>query len=82
MRLSYRWRGFVVSAGMLASTFADTACASGGVFYDSYGHDYHRWNRTEDRFYRQWELGGHRPHQDFSRRSRAEQDAYWDWRHK
>lgn len=82
MRLSYRWRGFVVSAGVLASTFTATACASGGVFYDSYGHDYHRWNSTEDRFYRQWELGGHRPHEDFSRRSRAEQDAYLGWRHK
>jgi hypothetical protein len=82
MRLSYRWRGLVVSAGVLASTFAAPACASGGVFYDSYGRDYHRWNRAEDRFYRQWELDGHRPHKDFSRRSAAEQDGYWGWRHR
>ena len=72
----------MLSATALASASAMTGCASGGLYYDSYGHDYHRWNRGEDRFYRQWEAGTRRGHMNFQRRSPGEQREYWGWRHK
>jgi hypothetical protein len=75
--------------GMIALMFAATAfalpmagCASGGLVYDPYWHDTHRWNRGEDRYYRQWEVSTHRNHMDFQRRNSDDQRAYWGWRHR
>jgi hypothetical protein len=72
----------MLSATALASASAMTGCASGGVVYDPYGHNYHRWNHGEDRFYRQWEITTHRNHMDFQRRSSGDRRAYWGWRHR
>jgi hypothetical protein len=82
MRLNHRIIGMMLSATALASASAMTGCASGGLYYDSYGHDYHRWNRGEDRSYRLWETQTHRGHMDFNRRSVGEQHAYWGSRHR
>ncbi|MEA2722920.1 MAG: hypothetical protein QOH59_691 [Gemmatimonadales bacterium] len=82
MRLNHGIFALMLSATALASAAATTACAGGGVVYDPYRHDYHRWNRGEDRLYRRWEVQGHRGHLDFQRRSAGEQSAYWGWRHK
>jgi hypothetical protein len=72
----------MLSATALASASAMTGCARGGLVYDPYSNDYHRWNRGEDRLYRQWETGTHRHHMDFQRRSPGDQRAYWGWRHR
>jgi hypothetical protein len=58
-----------------------TGCAGGSLVYDPYWLDSHRWNRSEDRYYRQWEIRTHRNHMAFNRRSSVDQRAYWGWRH-
>jgi hypothetical protein len=63
------------------ATVAMSACAGHRV-YDPYYGDYHRWNGTEDRFYRQWEGESRLSHMDFGARPVAEQHSYYDWRHK
>jgi hypothetical protein len=81
MRLNHAMFALMLSAAALASAAAMTGCAGGGLYYDSYGHDYHRWNHGEDRFYRQWEIGTGRDHMAFDRRTPADQRAYWGSRH-
>ena len=82
MRLNHGIIALMLSAGTLAPAAAMTACAGGGLVYDPYWHDSHRWNRGEDRFYREWEVNTRRAHTDFARRSAGDQRAYWDWRHR
>ena len=82
MRLNHGIFALMLSATTLASASAMTGCAGGGLYYDSYGHDYHRWNRGEDRYYRQWESQTRRGHMDFHSRSPADQHAYWSSRHR
>ena len=78
--LKTRTIALMLSAAAFAMPLA--GCSGSGVVYDPYRQDYHRWNRGEDRLYRQWETGSHRGHTDFQRRSPGEQRAYWGWRHK
>ena len=78
MRLNHGVIALLLSATVMASV----GCAGSGVYYDPYGHDYHRWSRGEDRLYRQWEVGNHRNHLALNRRSAGEQRAYWSWRHR
>ena len=81
MRLNHGIFALMLSATALASASAMTGCAGGSLYYDSYGHDYHRWDRGEDRFYLQREIETHRNHMDFQRRSPGDRHAYWGWRH-
>jgi hypothetical protein len=80
MRLNHGIIALILSVTALALPM--TGCASYGVVYDPYRHDYYRWNRDEDRFYQQWEITTHRNHMGFSRRSPEDQRAYWGWRHR
>ena len=80
MRLNHGMIALMLSATAFALPM--TGCAGGGPVYDSYRNDYYRWNRGEDRYYREWEIGTHRNHMDFNRRSAGEQRAYWGWRHR
>jgi hypothetical protein len=80
MRLSQRMIALMLCATALAMPLA--GCAGGGVFYDPYRQDYHRWSLDEDRLYRQWETRTHRNHMDFQRRPSGDQRAYWGWRHR
>jgi hypothetical protein len=82
MRLNHGIIALMLSAGALAPAAAMTGCAGTGVVYDPYWHDSHPWNRGEERFYRQWEVGTHRSHMSFTRRSAQDQRAYWNWRHR
>ncbi|MGH9143448.1 MAG: hypothetical protein ACRD2I_20110 [Vicinamibacterales bacterium] len=61
-----------------------TASAQGVVlrFYDRSHHDYHRWNRDEDRRYRAYLAERHRRYLAFQRASRQRQREYWRWRHE
>ena len=80
MRLNHGMIALMLSATAFALPM--TGCAGGGLVYDPYRNDYHRWNRGEDQYYRQWEIGTHRNHMGFNRRSAGEQRAYWGWRHR
>jgi hypothetical protein len=51
-------------------------------FYDRTHHDYHRWNRNEDRLYREYLNEHHRRYRAFSRMDREQQREYWRWRHE
>ena len=82
MRLNHGIIALMLSAGALGSVSAMTGCATDGLVYDSYGHQYHRWDRGEERFYRQWEIGTRRSHMNFQRRNLGDQRAYWGWRHR
>ena len=82
MRLNHGMIALALSATMLVSASAMTGCATGGVVYDPYRREYHRWNRGEDRLYRQWEVDGHRNHVDLQTRTPGDQSAYWGWRHR
>jgi hypothetical protein len=67
-------------AALLAAPVAMTACAGRNV-HDPYYGDSHRWNSTEDGFYRRWEGETRRSHLDFGMRPAEEQRAYFSWRH-
>jgi hypothetical protein len=77
-----RIRQQLVTSFMIAALAAASACGGGHQVYDPYYGDYHRWNASEDGFYRQWEGDTRRAHVDFGRRPVEEQHAYYDWRHK
>jgi hypothetical protein len=49
--------------------------------YDRSHRDYHVWNNGEDRSYRQYLAERHRRYLVFERQRRAQQAAYWRWRH-
>jgi hypothetical protein len=79
-------RGYITSlllASALALPLLGTGCAEHRYarVYDPYYHDYHRWGPDEDRYYRQWEVEGHREHREWGKRSPEEQNQYWAWRH-
>ena len=81
MRLRHHVVTPFVIAALSAAPIVMSACASHQV-YDPYYGDYHRWNGSEDRLYRQWEGETRRDHLDIGRRAPEEQRAYYDWRHK
>lgn len=68
----------LVSPVMVAST----AQAQEVRIYDSYHKDYHVWNGDEDRAYRDYLATHHRKYREFSKLSKKDQRAYWDYRHK
>jgi hypothetical protein len=51
-------------------------------FYDRSHRDYHRWNRDEDRLYREYLNEHRRRYRAFSRMNRQQQREYWRWRHE
>jgi hypothetical protein len=73
-----------VSSLLLAIAFLvpamTTACATRG-YQDPYYNDYHRWDRHETVYYRQWTNENHRDYRDFRRLNHDEQKEYWTWRH-
>jgi len=56
-------------------------CAEHRYYYDSYTHQRYPY-AEENSYYVQWESDTHRHHEDFNKRSKEDQKAYWDWRHK
>ncbi len=49
--------------------------------YDPYRRDYHRWDRDEERAYREYLAQRHRAYVSYQRQRAAERRAYWRWRH-
>ena len=80
-RLRHQLASRLMVATVLAAPLTFAACG-GHQVYDPYYADNHRWNRTEDGFYRRWEGQTGRSHADFGRRPAEEQHAYFDWRHR
>ena len=58
-----------------------TGCAQHRYYYDSYTHQRYPY-AEENTYYVQWENDTHRQHEDFNKRSKEDQKAYWDYRHK
>jgi ribulose kinase len=50
-------------------------------YEDKSHHDSHTWNSDEDQQYRNYLREHHRKYREFSRMSRKDQEAYWNWRH-
>jgi hypothetical protein len=82
MRHGHQLVTHLTVAALLAAPVTLGACGRGNRVYDPYYTDYHRWNGTEDGFYRRWEGETGRPHVGFGQRPVGEQHAYFDWRHK
>ena len=51
-------------------------------YYDRDYRDYHRWNNYEDRRYRSWGTERHEGYRPFYKLRRAQQRAYWKYRHE
>ncbi len=69
----------------LASPVVITGCAArvdtGYRVYDPGHNDYHTWDNGETVYYQRWETQTNRQHKDFRKRSKDEQQQYWNWRH-
>ena len=50
--------------------------------YDPYRHDYHYWDRDEERAYRAYLGERHHSYLAYQRQRQAERRAYWQWRHE
>ena len=50
--------------------------------YDPFRHDYHRWDNSEERAYREYLAARHRRYVAYQRQRAAERRAYWHWRHE
>ena len=50
-------------------------------YYDRDHRDYHRWDSREDVRYRSWGMERHEVYRPFYRLHRAQQRAYWRYRH-
>jgi hypothetical protein len=70
----------VVFATALLSS-AITGCTARARYYDAPHSDYHRWGAAEREPYSRWESDQHRRHEDYKRRKKEDQQAYWNWRH-
>ena len=81
MHTFQRWFVTSLMAVAISSPALLSGCSGHVRVYDSYHHDYHTWNRGEDGYYTRWEGDTHRDHMDYGKRSPADQQAYWDWRH-
>jgi hypothetical protein len=51
-------------------------------YYDRDYRDYHRWDNREDRRHRSWGSEKHVAYRPFYRLHRAQQRAYWKFRHE
>jgi hypothetical protein len=51
-------------------------------YYDRDHRDYHQWNDREDGRYRRWGSERHEAYRPFHKLQRAQQRAYWNYRHE
>ncbi|HEX3661458.1 MAG TPA: hypothetical protein VHU89_08495 [Acidobacteriaceae bacterium] len=69
-------------AAVFCAPLLTTGCAEHRhVYYDSYTNQQYPY-AEENPHYRDWESQTHRNHEDFNKRSKDDQKAYWDWRNK
>jgi hypothetical protein len=71
-----------VTAALLAPVAVQAAApAVQRRVFDRTHKDYHVWDASEAHAYRQRLADQHRKYTRFSKQSRKQQDAYWNWRH-
>jgi hypothetical protein len=80
MRYHHRVARLLTIATLIATPLTLAACG-GHMTFDPFYNDYHRWNGTEDGYYRQWEGQSGYNHMGFDQRPVGEQRAYFNWRH-
>jgi hypothetical protein len=51
-------------------------------YYDRDHRDYHQWDDREDSRYRHWGAERHEAYRPFHKLKRAQQRAYWKYRHE
>jgi hypothetical protein len=79
-----RYLNVLLMGAMLTVPIATVANAqrhNAQRYYDSGRRDYHEWNDNEDRAYRHWLQERHKKYRDWKHASKADQRAYWRWRH-
>lgn len=82
MKTTLRIFATTLLAAVLASPVIISGCGGHPYrVYDPYYNGYRDWNHNENVYYKQWENETHRQHQEFRKRSDADQKEYWDWRH-
>jgi hypothetical protein len=87
MRFINRFAGSMILAAALITPSISLAAArpqDAGVqvrVYDRDHKDYHNWDDREDHAYRQYLIDNHRTYREYGRQNRAQQRAYWNWRH-
>jgi len=59
----------------------DRGARSPGRFYDENGRDWHNWNESEDRAYREYLTENRKEYREFSQLNAYDQQNYWVWRH-
>ena len=77
----------LMTATLTAPVVAPTAALAGGVnvtlrVYVPFRHDYHAWDRREERAYRGYLVERHRSYVIYGRQRLAERRSYWRWRHE
>jgi hypothetical protein len=72
--------GFVLGAALLAPAAMGEEHHD-RRYYDHQHHDYHVYNKQEDRAYRVYLGEQHRDYRDFHRMKRNQQQQYFRWRH-
>jgi hypothetical protein len=66
----------------LAAPQVQIGVTVGHRVYDRDHRDYHVWDGRENRAYRQYLADRHRRYVTYARQKRAQQSAYWQWRHE
>jgi hypothetical protein len=77
--------GALVLTAALVAPLAPKVSATPQVvvrFYDRDHHDYHNWDDNEARYYDTYRHDHHEYDVEFRKTSRAQQRAYWNWRHE
>ncbi len=73
----------VITIGVLASVLFVSGCAAHAEVrvYDPYYSDYHVWGPDEAVYYNRWIGINHRSYIEYRKLNKADQRAYWTWRH-
>jgi len=76
-------RRFMILSTLVVGATLMTPAANAGDkrYYDRDGKDYHTWNKQEDRAYRVYVEGQHRPFVEFRKTKPEQQREYFKWRH-
>lgn len=75
--LSTLFMGAVLCYPVVTRSYADEH-----RYYDAEHKDYHEWNDNENRAWKHWLEDQHRSYHEWGKANRAEQRAYWHWRHE